>query len=105
VITDGNVNPTVETHADAIGRVISAAPLDHIAGQSGNEDLRPFRAALAPVVVNAQVGRMQNPESAVLVDQAARVIHLREGGHLIALAIAAPVNAAKHLASAGSPAD
>src|SRR5439155_1254834 len=88
IVTDRDVNPAVEAHADAVGRVIAAAVVDHVTCQAGDEDLRLAGHALPAVVVDAEVGWVQNPEPAVLVDQAARVVHLREHGHLIDLAVA-----------------
>ena len=61
--------------------------------------------ALAAVVVDAEEGRVQDPERAVLVDQAARMVHLGEDGDLIDLAVAVLIDAAQHLAAAGRSAD
>ena len=105
IVADGDVDPAVESHADAIGGVVAAALVDHVAGQASDEDFRLVGDALAAVVVDAEEGRVQNPEPAVLIDQAARVVHLGEHRDFIDLAVAVLIDAAQHLAAAGRPAD
>jgi hypothetical protein len=84
---------------------VAAALVDHVAGQAGDEDFRLVGDALAAVVVDAEELGMQHPQVAVLVDHAARVVHLGEGGDLVHLAVAVLIDAAQHLAAAGGAAD
>src|SRR5262245_8496974 len=46
VVANGDVDPAVESHTNAVGGVIAAALIDHVAGQTRHEDLGPFRDAI-----------------------------------------------------------
>src|SRR5262249_58952163 len=82
VVADGDVDPAVETHADAVGGVVAAALVDHVAGQAGDEHLRTIGDAPAAVAEDAEEGWVQDPEAAVLVDQAAGGVHPGEHGDI-----------------------
>src|SRR5262249_25783245 len=105
VVADGDVDPAVQAHADAVGRVVAATLVDHVAGQPSDEDFGLSGDALAAVAVDAEKRRMQDPERAVLVDQAAWMVHLGEHGNFIDLAVAVLVDAAQHFAAARRAAD
>ena len=72
----------------------------------GDEDFLAIGHAVAVLVVeDAEERRVQDPDFAVLGDQAARVLHLGEHGDVVDLAVAVLVDAAEDLAAAGRAAE
>src|SRR5207244_760538 len=64
VVADGDVNPAVEPHANAVGGVVSSPLVDHVTGQTGDENLRFVGDTLATVVVDAEEPGVQHPKPA-----------------------------------------
>src|SRR5262249_33810127 len=60
---------------------------------------------VAAVVIDAQSLSVENPKIAILIDQAARVVHLGEYRDFIDLAVAVFIDAAHNLAAAGRTAN
>ena len=101
VIADGDVDPAVDPHPDAVGGVVGAAeleveadPLDQVLGAVGD-------AVAVVVVIGGEVGRVQDVERAGVVDEAARAVHPGEDVEPVGLAVAVGVEAAEDAAPAG----
>ena len=89
VVADGDVDPAVEPHADAVGRVVAAPLVDQARRQAGDQHVLPIGRAVAVLVAeDAQHRRVQDPDLPVLRDHAPRMLHPGEHIHAVGLAVA-----------------
>src|SRR5262245_21518582 len=106
IIADADVDPAVDAHADAVGRVIAAANVDLVGRQAGNEHLLPVGDAVAVVVVeDTERRRVHDPDGTTAICDAARMLDPGEHGHIVHLAVTILVHAAEDPAAAGGAAE
>jgi hypothetical protein len=100
VVADADVDPAVDAHANAVGRVIAAPVGDHVRRQARHEDFLFGGQAVGPLVEDAQGRRVHDPERTVAVDQTARVVGLGEHPDVEVLAVAGLIGHPEDLAAA-----
>jgi len=103
LVADRDIDPAVNTHADAVCRVVAATLVDQAGRQPRYQHFVVVgRAVAVSVLKDAQKRRVQTPRPAVLRDHAARVIHFGKHVHLVGLAVAVLIETAHDPAAAGS---
>ncbi len=91
-VTDGDIDPAIDAHANAVGGVVGAAFVQLIGGDPLDQHLLSIGSAVVIVVMKeAQQWWVQHPEFVVVEEQSAWVVHLGERIDLVGLSVAVGV--------------
>ena len=101
-ITDGDVEPTVDAHTNAVGGVVGSPHVQLVGGDALDQHLLSIgRSVMVLVMKHAQQWRVQHPQLVVVEEQPAGVIHLGELVDLVGVAVAVGVSQPQHVALTG----
>ena len=101
VVADGDVEPAVDAHLDAVDRVVGAAKVEAEA-EPAHERARLLGDAVAVgVAVRGEVRRMRDVQRVAVEHRAARAVHRREHGVVVGLAVVVAVDEPQDAAHAG----
>ncbi len=101
VVTDGDIEPAVAAHLDAIDRVIGAAEIEAEAKPAHEHTRLVGNAVVVGVAVGSQIRGMRDIERVAVKHRPARAVHRREHGVLVGLAVVVAIHEPQDAAHAG----